>query len=112
MQFNWGFRDVVFQDVGFQNAGQNSSTASALGVKSPHVRLLRVNQPLFSNPISSNTTSLSSRYKGGFGKVNVVVSSRRLHEGGRMSQTTPLTFSKVNLTEPKVDPDAFPMDQI
>ena len=32
-----------------------------LGVKSPHLQLLRVNKQLFSNPTSSNTTSLNSR---------------------------------------------------
>ena len=37
------------------------SPISALGVKSPHLQLLRVNQLLCSNPTSSNTTSLNTR---------------------------------------------------
>ena len=34
---------------------------SALGVKSPHLQLLRVNQLSCSNPTSSNTTSLNTQ---------------------------------------------------
>ena len=47
----WGLNVIV----------KNSSPISAVGVKSPHLQLLRVNQLLFSNPASSNTASLNSR---------------------------------------------------
>ena len=40
---------------------QNPSPISALGVKSPHLKFLRVNQLSFSSPTSSNTTSLHPR---------------------------------------------------
>ena len=40
---------------------QNPSPISALGVKSPHLQLLRVNNLLCLHPTSSNTTSLNSR---------------------------------------------------
>ena len=39
----------------------NPSSISALGAKSPHLQLLRVDKQLLSNPTSSNTTSLNSR---------------------------------------------------
>ena len=55
------FRDVVFRMWGFKILVVNPSPTSALGVKSPHLQLLRVNQLLCSNLTSSNTTSLSSR---------------------------------------------------
>ena len=38
---------------------QNPSPISALGVKSPHLQFVRVNQLLGSNPTSSNTISLN-----------------------------------------------------
>ena len=52
----WCFRmwDLKIKDL-------NPSPTSALGVKSPHLQLLRVNKQLCSNPTSSNTTSLNSR---------------------------------------------------
>ena len=47
----WGLKIIVL----------NPSPMSALGVKSPHLQLLRVNKLLSSNPTSSNITSLNSR---------------------------------------------------
>ena len=47
----WGLKIIV----------QNPSPISALGVKSPHLHLLRVDKLLLLNPTSSNATSLNSR---------------------------------------------------
>ena len=60
----WVCMDVEFQDVGLKIMVSNPSAISALGVKSPHIQLLRVNRLLRSNPTSSNTTSLNSRVRG------------------------------------------------
>ena len=51
-----------FRMWGLNISVQNPSLISALGVKSPHLRLSRVNQLFCSNPTSSDTTSLNSRY--------------------------------------------------
>ena len=44
---------------------KNPSPISGVGVKSPHLHLLRVKQLLFSNPASSNTASLNSQSECG-----------------------------------------------
>ena len=55
-----------FRMWGFNILHSNPSPISALGVKSPHLELLRVNKLLCLNPTSSDTASLNShRRKGG-----------------------------------------------
>ena len=59
----------------FQHTSEHL-TPSVLGVQSPHLQFSRVDQHLFSNPTSSNNTSLNSRVRAGSRSADRVAAAR------------------------------------
>ena len=65
---SWVFRDMVFQDVGFENnCCINPSPISVLGMKSPHLQLLRVDKLALFKPhiLKHHIPELSTEGLGG-----------------------------------------------